>query len=259
MRVSTLLLLVLIGFNVANAQLKKGVLLGRVQHSSLAVDGIHIINKTSNKNTITNQAGEFTLGIQLNDTIVFSAVQYELHTIIVNQDLLQTRFVTVQLEERVNQLDEVVVQNHYLSGDLSLDMNNAEAEKPINFYDLGIPGYKGKPLTQPERRLFEATTGGGIIPLNPILNAISGRTKMLKAHIAQERLDMFTMQLKVKYNQTLKDVYGLKAIDSYEFFLYCADDEDFENRCKNKDDLQQLDFFISKVKSYLELKKESAE
>ena len=42
---------------------------------------------------------------------------------------------------------------------LPFDIKNNEVERPIDFYDIGIPGYTGKPKTQSERRLHEADAG----------------------------------------------------------------------------------------------------
>ena len=58
----------------------------------------------------------------------------------------------------------------------------------------------GKQKTQSERRLYEATSGSGLIPLNPILNAISGRTKKLKSHIAIERKELCAESLESKFS-----------------------------------------------------------
>ena len=49
--------------------------------------------------------------------------------------------ITVYLEAFVNELDEVIVKPHQLSGSLASDISNVP--KQINFDDVGIPGYKG--------------------------------------------------------------------------------------------------------------------
>lgn len=38
------------------------------------VEGIHVINKTANKFTITDQNGEFVIPAKWNDTITFSSI-----------------------------------------------------------------------------------------------------------------------------------------------------------------------------------------
>ena len=47
------------------------------------------------------------------------------------------------MEEFVNELDEVIVNSSGLSGNLSTDLLNSGVIDPINFDDLGIPGFTG--------------------------------------------------------------------------------------------------------------------
>ena len=82
--------------------------------------------------------------------------QTQLKAIVIDDEMLKNRTIEVNLEEQVNQLDEVTV-GKILTGDLLSDINNTEGEPPINFFDVGIPGYTGKPATQSERRLAEAS------------------------------------------------------------------------------------------------------
>ena len=115
-----------------------------------------------------------------NDTLMISSVQYVLKKVLITDIIMQTKAVTVNLEDNVNLLDEVLV-GKILTGSLMTDIENSDAKREVNFYDLGIPGYTGPKKTQTERRLYEATTGGGIVPLNPFLNWVSGRTKRTKS------------------------------------------------------------------------------
>ena len=103
------------------------------------VENIHVINKTSNKFATTNKLGGFKIQAKVFDTIVFSSVQYKLKAIVVNLMNIQDRSLFVHLSEYVNILDEVVV-GKLLTGDLNSDINNSDAERPIDFYDVGILG-----------------------------------------------------------------------------------------------------------------------
>ena len=125
--------------------------------------GIHIINKTALKYTITDDNGNFVIPAKLNDTIIVSGIQYKPVDIIITDVIMQTKAMTVNLEDNVNELDEVVV-GKILTGDLLSDIENSDAKREINFYDLGIPGYTGPRMTQSERRVYEAQSGGGIMP-----------------------------------------------------------------------------------------------
>lgn len=71
--------------------------------------GIHIINKSSNKFTITDDDGKFIIPARLYDTILVSGVQYKLNEFVVTDIIMQSKRVTINLEDKVNELDEVVV------------------------------------------------------------------------------------------------------------------------------------------------------
>ncbi|GFZ80385.1 hypothetical protein GCM10011531_08040 [Aquaticitalea lipolytica] len=233
------------------------------------LEGIHIINKTASRFTITNSNGEFIIPAKLNDTIIISGIQYQPKEIIINASIVKSKSVTVFLQELVNQLDEVVV-GKILTGDLLSDIENSEAERDINFYDLGIPGYTGKPLTQNERRLKEASDlnptvggslgGGGVgLSLNPIINAISGRTKMLKNQVKLERQDECMSKIISNFSELLFNDSDLDEELRSEFFYFCSEDENFSNLCKINNHIAILEFLQEKLNVYkanLQIKKD---
>ena len=45
------------------------------------IEGIHVINKTSGFFATTTQFGGFTIRAKLNDTLVFSAIQYKITSV----------------------------------------------------------------------------------------------------------------------------------------------------------------------------------
>jgi len=223
------------------------------------IEGVHVINKTSKAATTTNNKGSFIIQVALNDTLVFSAVQYKLHTVVINQDIIDSRVMTVFLIENVNELNEVLVGS-VLTGDLDTDIRNSKAEVPINFYDVGIPGYQGKQLTQSERRLKEAgelkpstiLVGAltGSIPLNPILNALTGRTKMLKQRVKLEAQEELMYRVMAKFSKTIFIEDPLEEELHYEFFYFCSEDSLFTESCSDIDALETLVFLQEKLKVY---------
>jgi len=214
------------------------------------LENIHVINKTSKTFTITNSLGAFEIHAKRQDTLQFSSIQYSNLEIVISEDDILNKALTVNLEEYVNTLDEVVV-GKVLTGNLMLDIGNSTAQPEINFYDVGIPGYKGKTKTQAERRLHEATTGGGIVALNPLLNAISGRTKMLKQHIALERNDELIHKIRQRLAQGFLSEHPIDESKQMDFWYFCSDDSDFMNRCKDKSDIEILAFLNEKYVQYL--------
>lgn len=229
----------------------KGVVIG-----STDVGNIHVINKTSNKFTTTNQLGSFIIEAKLSDTLVFSSIQYNLKAVSVSPKIMLEKKMTVLLEEKVNELDEVTV-GKVLTGDLDSDIKNSDAERPINFYDVGIPGYTGKPKTQSERKLHEADAGKYVaiglglgVNLNKILNGITGRTKKLKERVRKEHNDGLLERIKAALTENFFVIYPLEESMKNDFFYFCSEDENFEKRCKGKSDMEVFEFLAEKIVAY---------
>lgn len=223
------------------------------------VENIHIINKTQKKYTVSDAKGMFLLEVTLSDTLVFSSVQHKLTSIILSNEDISTKHTQITLESQINELEEVIV-GEVLTGDLLSDLKNSNVKPKINFNDVGISGYIGKPKTQSERLLYEAgefepkmllglLMGG--IPLNPILNGLSGRTRMLKQRVKLEKEEQLLYGLKSRLGADFFKEYPLEEDLKTDFFYFCLDDPNFTNRCENSD-LEALIFFKEKYDGYLE-------
>lgn len=251
------IVLVLIGFQNMFSQSIE--IIGRVE-SKTNFENIHVINKTAQVFTITDKKGYFNITVKLNDTLTFSSIQHKLKAIVVSNEMILNKAVVVMLDEQVNELDEVIV-GKVLTGDLFSDIKNTEGDAPINFYDVGIPGYTGKPATQSERRLSEAGEFkpkmllgllGGSIPLDPILNGLSGRTKMLKRRVEIEGKEKLIQSIKGRLAKDFFISNPLEEALRMDFFYFCADDENFITYCKNQSDFKILIFLRMKYRQYLE-------
>ena len=245
---NNLIFSLLIVFGVLETYAQSVQLNGKVS-GAVEVDGIHIINKTASRFTISNADGTFVIPAKLNDTILFSGISYQPKELVVTKFIIASKQMPVHLEELVNVLDEVVV-GKVLTGNLMSDINNAELKRDLNFYDLGIPGYTGKLMSQTERRLYEATSGGGLVPIGLIVNAITGRTKRLKEHVKLEKADNCLDRMKSKFSEDLFSDFDLEDGAKAEFFYYCQDDPNFENHCKIKNDMATFEFLKAKLEAF---------
>jgi hypothetical protein len=209
------------------------------------LDNIHVINKTSNFYAITTVTGDFKIKANLNDTIVFSSILYKLKEIVVSKNTYTSKYVSISLESFVNDLDEVTL-GRVLTGNLDSDIANQGNKKQINFADVGIPGYTGKPLTQSARRLKEASNfmptvgggfgGGGIgLQINPIINAITGRTKELKERVVLENKTALLEKIKSQFYDSFFETHELPEDKREEFFLFCSDQPNFIAQTRSLD------------------------
>ncbi|MEX0274819.1 MAG: hypothetical protein AB3N16_10615, partial [Flavobacteriaceae bacterium] len=143
--------------------------------SGTDVSAIHILNTSIKKATISDARGFFDIRASVGDTLIFSAIQFKRKEVVISEDMLESKMLLVPMEDALTELDEVVVTPYNLTGDMGRDANRLNITPVVTATSLGLPNAYVRVPTQAERMLFEATSGGGLLPLNPILNGISGR------------------------------------------------------------------------------------
>ncbi|TJY36449.1 carboxypeptidase-like regulatory domain-containing protein [Pontimicrobium aquaticum] len=93
-------------------------------------EGVTVFNSSSGKGTITDKEGKFTIAVTVNDRIEFSALQFEDFVVVITQQMIDVKEISVFLIEQVNKLNEVLILPHNLTGNLSFDANNIELMNP---------------------------------------------------------------------------------------------------------------------------------
>ncbi len=221
---------------------------GKVSSADGDVAATHVLNITTQKAAITDIEGYFTISAQLNDTLVFSAIQYQRKEIVVTTAILASKSIFVSLDPAVNQLNEVVVMPYNLSGDLSRDM---QSQPVLVAATLGLPNSYVKKKTQSERLLIEATTGGAGIPLNPIINAITGRTKMLKENYKRDIKYERTERVRNFYSDSIyTSQLKIPALKIDDFMYFCEVDPEFSEIVDTHDKIKILTFLRQKSVVY---------
>ena len=208
-------------------QTSRLLLKGKVTTDVSVLEGIYVINKKTEKVSITNQEGCFKIQAAVGDTLLFKATQFREIKIFLTQKDFEQEILIVKMNPVINQLNEVIVRNG------------------INAVSMGIIPHGQRVYTPAERRLNTAnnlnasanvgTMMGGSISADPLLNWISGRTKMLKKGVAVEKKEMYLRQLE---NMFSTDFYvnKLKIPSEYVkgFEYYAVENEGFVTILKSK-------------------------
>lgn len=226
---------------------------GRVYSKDGDVAATHVQNITTQRATITDINGFFAIPANLNDTLVFSAVQFKKKQIVITTEILNQPTLYVPLEDALNQLDEVIVTPYNLTGDITKDLHILNIEPVVTTSTLGLPNAYVIPPTKAERELFEATSGGGFLPLNPILNGISGRTKILKNRVKRNAKYARTQRVRAFYADSLI-VSDLKIPELMiaDFMYFCEVDSSFSPVIDTHDQLKIWEFMRKKSLIYRE-------
>lgn len=190
---------------------------GKISADSLAVDRITIENITSGKTVFSDSKGFFVVTAKEGDILVFTAVNLEGLRKKINQEDLAVDLLLITMTPKSIILKEVIINVSSIS---------AESQ--------GIIPYGQKKYTPAERKLYTATSGGGI---DGLLNTISGRKAMLKKEIIVEK----KVQLLDRIEGLFEEKYYLETLKIPQDYIrgfqyYCIDDANFANalRAKNK-------------------------
>ena len=254
--VSVLLCFFVFGTHFIFSQTKNyKVFKGEVVNDSLNISGIHIINKTSGSRAITNQNGLFEIGVKRNDTIVISSIQIKPHIIIIESKIFDQDLIRVYIEPFINRLDNVVVKSHNLSGNMLDDMLASGIKDPINFSDVGIPGFEGEREEKivSEKSLILQTLllpiSGGL-DIEAVYKHLSGYYKELKKRRLLDKQYVTVVSIIEFYGLVFFiNKFNLSEEKVYEFVLGALENSNIESDFKTSDHGLVLESFEEFYKS----------
>lgn len=214
----------------------QSVLNGKIVSEASNIDGIIIINISNNKTSQSKKDGLFTIQAKPKDTLYFSGMQIIDSKIILKESDFLKDLCYIRLKSQINQLEEVVIEDY----------------NKINSVSSGVLTKPAKKYTVAERRIREATTGGGIVPLNLIINAITGRTAKLKKELEVEKRERLQNRLSGWFND---DYYtqNLKIPTEYikGFQIFVLDDQSVISSLKAKNKTMVSFLLSGLAKKYL--------
>lgn len=183
------------------------------------IEGIHVLNRSSRKNTITNAQGSFRIQAQPQDTLLISSINYMPEMVIISDSMHAAGRVDIQLRDLVNELAEVFV-GRKLSGHLINDAKAIKVEDTINFHDVGIPGFRGKPEEKIPKLLGQVITPLSI-DMEGLYKYISGYYKVLKTQRKWEAENNMVAHLIHYYTpEFYQEAYGIPEDRLYDFLLF---------------------------------------
>ncbi len=202
---------------------------GIVFSNDTPLENVHIKNVTTGNYALTNVKGEFSLISGKKDTLLISHVSMRdvvkfLSEADVAQDILIINMVNFS-----NELKEITINQ------------NSE----INAVSEGIIPRKIEKLSVNERRLKQAgdfkfihllSILGGGLQIDPILNAINGRTKKLKKNLLIEQKEENIALLRLGYQDYMRENMGLNDEEIAKLLSFCVEEEKLQMVLNSKND-----------------------
>jgi hypothetical protein len=175
-------------------------ILGKIRVNDLPAEGVHVVNLVTEKATVTNAKGEFTIEVSEDDLLVFSAVHLNYWRRSISKSDIQKKEIDIVMTPKVVELEGVTVTEY----------------PNINAQNMGIINYKPKVYTPAERKLRPTQMTQrdwievlyGKIPIDPFLYWITGRTKKLKKELSVEKKELIFL----KTNQWFEEDFYINEL-----------------------------------------------
>lgn len=228
---------------IAQAGVEKWIK-GQVTSNAIPLEGINVTNSSTKITVVSDQYGVFSLLAKEGDILSFSAVNYEPLRKFINKQEFKLGNVVADLTPKSIELKEVIINEH----------------SEISAENLGIIPRNQVKLTSQERKLQTAGDFkpihllgllGGMLAVDPILNAINGRTKMLKKAVIVERNEFLMAKLETLF----EDKYYIETLKIPEEYIkgfqyYCIEDQDFVKSLKEKNKTMSMFLIVGLAADY---------
>lgn len=221
---------------------------GKIVSESSLLEGIHVINLSSNNGAVTDSRGYFQIKAKVSDTLQFSAINLKATQHILKENDFSTDLLLIKMESLITELQEVAIINY----------------KSIDAVALGIVPANQRTYTPAERKLAAAGDFKWYSPLliplggmsvDGLINSISGRTSMLKKELVVERKKM--LQTKTSdYFDRKYFVETLNIPDEYVdgFLFYIVENERYGRAMKEKNKTMATFILSELATEYLKIK-----
>lgn len=236
------ILILLFTSSVLLAQDSDRVLLrGQVLYRNNYVPNENVVNVTTQKATITDKNGEFLIAVKKGDELVFSAVNYKIKSVTINDEILRNKRLVVEVNEKVTQLEEVVISPE-----------NEEEYVKIKNEEFKQFDYEEDASTEIENTALPLSERG----LKNGINFVN----IFKAIFKSNKDKEVSSEKELKMSQVLRQVYeddfftsnlNIPSEKINEFLYFCDSKMPARSLLKKDNEFQLIDFLVNQSQEYL--------
>jgi hypothetical protein len=247
-RLSFLLFLSTLGYAL---QAQEAVSLnGKIEAGDSNIEKIHIINLSLEKGAVTDAEGNFQLIANLNDSLYVSSVQFENKSLVVTGEMIRTKSLRIKLQDKVNELAEVMIDDIKLSGHLASDLSKisiADVEAKYKLQnDLNTFIRKDR-----EMNPYENTMVNGGIRLDKIAGAVMERISKDRAQpVHYSPRELANKSISIVGHEFFREDLNLAENEICNFVYFCAEDSQFRKLVINNNAFVLIEYFETKIDDF---------
>jgi hypothetical protein len=207
---------------------------GQIFEESTVVDGVNIINNNTQVTAVSDTNGMFSIVVKEGDVLVFSSVNLEPLKRRISLEDLASNSLLIKMSAKEIELKEVIVnENTHITAE-----------------NLGIIPHGQKKYTPAERKVYTATSTS----VDKVLNAISGRTTMLKKEAKIEKKEALFRKLEYLFEENYyTDRLKIPLEHIKGFQLYCVDSPEFAVSLNTKNKTMSMFLITCLAQEYLKI------
>ena len=217
---------------------------GKVIYRNIDVPAANVINNTAQSSTITNNQGEFEIYAKEGDEIIFSSVQYIIRTVRVNKEILKNKRIIVQINQRVRELDEIVVT----------------PEDTQKFLDLKEEQFKGFDYVADKSTKIQnvLTDNRQVVNGLNFVNIFKLLSSIVDAKSDEEKLNIIPSEVLpyVLEENFFSVVLELESFEIIDFLSKLDSDTEMKNLILEKNQFLIIDYLLIKADTYKNLRVE---
>ena len=217
---------------------------GKVIYRNINVPAANVINNTSQTSTITNDQGEFEIFAKEGDEIIFSSVQYIIRTVRVNDEILKNKRLIVQINQRIRELDEVVIT----------------PDDTDKFLDLKEEQFKGFDYIADKSTKIEniLTDNRQVVNGLNFVNIFKLLSSLVDSKSEEEKLSILPSEALplILEENFFTDILKLELFEVNDFLLQLDLDPEIKQLIIKKNQFLLIDYLLNKSDTYKELRVE---
>jgi hypothetical protein len=213
----------------------------------------HLFNLNSVVGTVTNDDGKFEIPTKVNDTLYISYLGFQSIKLKITNDLLKGNELVIELHEKTEQMNEVVVKSHKLIGVLEIDAKNVPKDKFARIHINGVPQTYEVGVKQ--AKSYNSAIDALFRPIDFIYNKFGKKPQQLAKLKKLRDQDELRRLLEAKFNRELMMEYlEINEDELNELLNECNYSDYFISQAS---DLQLIEAVLLCYENYKAIKKGS--
>lgn len=237
-------------FSLQTYAQEPSILQGKLEANNTYLEKIHVINLNLEKGAVTNANGDFQILANENDSLYISSVQFENKTVVVTKEMIASKSLKIVLQNKMNELAEVVIDDIKLSGYLASDLTkisvkNVERKNKLQ-NDLNSFIAKDKKLNP-----YGSPNPAGGIRIDKIAGAVIDKlSKNADGPRYYSPKELANRSIEIVGHEFFREDLNLNENEICNFAYFCTEDSRFKRLVINNNAFVLIEYFQTKIDDF---------